>query len=609
MCTDSCRVSLGCYTNICTAEEDFDVWEEHSGNPVMSQGTSLAWNDAAVSSPTILRGGTTSGSAMASAGPSANGSTTTYQMWFTGWDSAAINRIGYATSPDGIHWAQHSGNPVLSEGAAGAWDAYGAYNPTVIRDGSTYKIWYHGHDGSQSRIGYATSPDGINWTKRPTAVLDLGPSGAWDTIGVGAPTVIKDGATYKMWYEGYDGWWWRIGYATSTDGINWTKHSGNPVIKEGPSGSWNEGHNGGPSVVKVGSAYHMLFAGNDADGTPRIAYATSTDGVSWTVSANNPQMTGGLANPWATEGVAHPTLLWDPNEGIFKAFYRGKSGSDWGIGYATTPSPAATGARTFGPWAAFAMGGSTLSGPGLAIYNGQPNVVVRGMDNGIYRSSRSSGGSWTAWADLHGLTDMGPGAAEFSGELWVFVRGLDGGIYSNRLAGQIGSGWSAVPGSTPSAPAAVVFGSELFLFVRGGDDGIYVNRFGGLAWSGWTAVGGSTPSGPAAVVFGGELHLLVRGADNGIYLNRFNGTAWSGWTAVGGSTPSGPAAAVFEATLYLFVQGGDNGIYDNRLGASWAGWRAVGGQTPSKPGAAATASTLYLAVRGADSGVYLNQLP
>src|SRR3990172_6674454 len=65
VCTDSCRVSLGCYTNICTAEEDFDVWEEHSGNPVMSQGTSLAWNDAAVSSTTILRGGTTSGSAMA----------------------------------------------------------------------------------------------------------------------------------------------------------------------------------------------------------------------------------------------------------------------------------------------------------------------------------------------------------------------------------------------------------------------------------------------------------------------------------------------------------------------------------------------------------------
>jgi len=46
--------------------------------------------------------------------------------------------------------------------------------------------------------------------------------------------VVRDGDEYKLWYSGYDGKTWRIGLATSRDGINWTKDHRNPVLVTGP---------------------------------------------------------------------------------------------------------------------------------------------------------------------------------------------------------------------------------------------------------------------------------------------------------------------------------------------------------------------------------------
>ncbi|MBC8427272.1 MAG: hypothetical protein H8D97_00080, partial [Proteobacteria bacterium] len=53
----------------------------------------------------------------------------------------------------------------------------------------------------------------------PNYVMSSWVSGS-DDIYTYIPNVIKDGSTYKMWYSGYDGSYWRIHYATSTDGIN-----------------------------------------------------------------------------------------------------------------------------------------------------------------------------------------------------------------------------------------------------------------------------------------------------------------------------------------------------------------------------------------------------
>ena len=60
-------------------------------------------------------------------------------------------------------WEKYPGNPVLDLGASGTWDDSGVGGPVVLFDGTDYQMWYHGFDGSNSRIGYATSTDGIAW--------------------------------------------------------------------------------------------------------------------------------------------------------------------------------------------------------------------------------------------------------------------------------------------------------------------------------------------------------------------------------------------------------------------------------------------------------------
>ena len=174
-------------------------------------------------------------------------------------------------------WVKHPDNPVLNLGASGIWDDRGVYSPTVLFDGTEYQMWYTGHDGSNWRIGYATSSDGIVWVKHPdNPVLNLGASGAWDDRYVGSPTVLFDGIEYKMWYTGDDGSNYRIGYATSTDGIVWEKHPDNPALDLGASGTWDDSLVFAPTVLFDGAKYQMWYTGDDGSSRHRIGYATST---------------------------------------------------------------------------------------------------------------------------------------------------------------------------------------------------------------------------------------------------------------------------------------------------------------------------------------------
>ena len=174
------------------------------------------------------------------------------------------------------------------------WDGGGIRYPAVITDGGTYKMWYVGIDRYDvGRIGYATSPDGITWTKSTSnPVLDVGAQGEWDAEQLESPFVIQEGPTsYKMWYSGRDAdGIWHIGYATSSDGINWLKHPSNPVRDSGQD-NWNNVYVHGPSILYEDGLYKMWLhtVGDDGSGrTPYMAYATSTNGITWTLATTNP---------------------------------------------------------------------------------------------------------------------------------------------------------------------------------------------------------------------------------------------------------------------------------------------------------------------------------
>ena len=297
-------------------------WTKYEGNPVLPQGPPGTWDDELAGTPCVLFDGTT------------------YQMWYCGYGGGTLFRIGYATSSDGIIWTKHP-DPVLDVGPAGSWDDDTIYFPYVIFDNvtSTYKMWYIGSEGAPDnyeRTGYATSIDGITWTKHlDNPVLDLGPAGSWDDEVAGGGCVLFDGTTYQMWYSGYGGTYFRIGYATSSDGIIWTKYPDNPVMDNGPAGSWYYPRVQDPKIIFDGTTYHMWFSGGDIF-TWRIGYATSPDGFTWTMYPD-PVLDWGLPGSWDDYFVGLCSVIFDTPTSTYKMWYTGGDEVWYGsIGYATS---------------------------------------------------------------------------------------------------------------------------------------------------------------------------------------------------------------------------------------------------------------------------------
>ena len=64
-------------------------------------------------------------------------------------------------------------------------------------------MWYTGDDSSKKRIAYATSTDGIAWSKGGKVIAPEDPGVSANlAFGAYAPTVWKDGNDYNMLLAG-----------------------------------------------------------------------------------------------------------------------------------------------------------------------------------------------------------------------------------------------------------------------------------------------------------------------------------------------------------------------------------------------------------------------
>ncbi len=227
---------------------------------------------------------------------------TTYHMYQTGgqtflpWDSPWS--VGHWTwNALTQEWDADPNNPVLLP-EPGQWDGFTIFNIAVLYDGAMFKMWYGASDifpGSSS-VGYATSPDGSVWQKfagNPLPGLEPGAPGEWDDRGLTPSTMIFDGASYRMWYlavknGGPDYGTWRIGAATSPDGLVWTKHPDPVLVGSEP---WESDLLYYPAVVPHGGGYAMWYSAVTPGGTGAIGYAVSPDGIHWGRWPDNPVLT------------------------------------------------------------------------------------------------------------------------------------------------------------------------------------------------------------------------------------------------------------------------------------------------------------------------------
>ena len=296
---------------------------------------------------------------------------TEYKMWFDGRNLLGEAQVGLAASSDGISWTKYPTNPVLT-GTAGAWDEYDEHAPFVLKEGGIYKMWYEGRGDDVRQLGYATSTNGIDWNKYTgNPVLRAGPE-SYDQDIAGHGSVLNDGGTYKLWYlAGGDGG--GIAYATSPDGLSWTKQG--PVLTS-ESGNWDDGGLWGPSVLKVNGSYWMWYAAWGWEGWTAVGVVTSTNGITWTRFLAAPVIT-------ETGWVGDPHVISDG--GKLKMWYNvwhedgtgdiAYAESDDGISWTKSPSNPVLMPGTSGQWGqpvmAFTSGSDSSVLDGFTVRNGE----------------------------------------------------------------------------------------------------------------------------------------------------------------------------------------------------------------------------------------------
>ncbi|MDO8658647.1 MAG: C39 family peptidase [Candidatus Levybacteria bacterium] len=315
------------YTPVITASS----WQKYPGNPLFFDNNQ--WNNGLVLEPYILK------------------ENNLYRMWYVGHNGSGW-RIGYAYSLNGIqNWVQNS-NPILQYGSNDGWES-GNENPNVIYNNQLkkYQMWYTSVNSSHWYVGldrfrlrYATSTDGINWDKTDGWASTINSnawasSTSWDSGGIarGISILYKD-SYYHLWYSATNSnnlaWspFWRIGYATSPDGINWTKqNNGNPVIT--PTKAWELNNVSFPTVIFENGIYKMWYVANYGDAGDQIVYATSQDGINWDKPEDqNPVLTKSNFG-FGNININSPFIMRDGN--MYKMWYLGNYGSSLRIGYAT----------------------------------------------------------------------------------------------------------------------------------------------------------------------------------------------------------------------------------------------------------------------------------
>jgi hypothetical protein len=226
---------------------------------------------------------------------------TDYRMWYEAVedDGTITTTVAYATSTDGTTWTKYGSNPLFD--ASQAWELDEEVSPNTVLwdpDAAVFKMWYHAESnaaGGERKIGYATSSDGLSWTKYVSnPVLGLGGSGAFDETSVHDVRVVRVNATdYRMWYMGRDSAGiLNVGYATSADGISWTKYGGNPVFDLGAAAAWDDGRLMGFTVIALNdmTEFQAWYIGGNqpSGGIDAVGHARSEDGITWTRNPLNP---------------------------------------------------------------------------------------------------------------------------------------------------------------------------------------------------------------------------------------------------------------------------------------------------------------------------------
>jgi hypothetical protein len=280
-------------------------WTFHTANPVL-EPTPLSFDQYGVQEPVVIKMGSI------------------YKMWYAGRDQSKLTRVGYATSPDGITWNHPTSGAVLTLGNQGSFDAKGVSPAEVMYDLGIYKMWYIGESAAgDKRSGYASSHDGISWTRLAggQSIMSPGAPGAWDESLSLIAAVAKDGTGFSATYfGGNSGGVFGYGWATSNDGVSWTKAAGNPISVV-PNHAMPSGVG---SLIKTGSTYHHYYSfySSVVPALAGVYYQSSVDGINWISHPQNPVIATADFAPWTLDRLLGISVIREDSTSL-KMWYGG----------------------------------------------------------------------------------------------------------------------------------------------------------------------------------------------------------------------------------------------------------------------------------------------
>lgn len=240
-------------------------------NPVIKTGKKGEWDDQTLGCFTVFDDGDT------------------FYFYSDGTQHGKPKKIGMAASKDGIHWTKYEKNPLFPGSM-----------PYAIKVGGTFRLYHPGKDGSGKHgLLMKTSSDGYHWSK-PKLVLAGGildpcvvrvAENQYHLYYCGGGKKLKNGKQV---------WEFKARMATSADGIRWKKEL-KPALPLGPKGSWDVHSHAGPCVLKLEDGFHMWYLGSGiikGKTAWRIGHATSPDGLHWTKSGKDPVLDVGKDGNW-----------------------------------------------------------------------------------------------------------------------------------------------------------------------------------------------------------------------------------------------------------------------------------------------------------------------
>ena len=192
--------------------------------------------------------------------------------------------------------------PALTPGAAGGWDDEQVSSAVVATIDGTRVLYYAGTADGVTRIGRATSDDGVTWTADADPVLE--PEADWESVGMypGSVTVGADGLLH-LYYSAWDGGSWRVGEATSADGVAYARVAGAGdawTFDGGPLGDWDDS-----------GAKDAYVVWNDALGVDQMWYA-GTSGEGWQIGYAERAPDGDWVSATTVAGAGRPVIAAGP---------------------------------------------------------------------------------------------------------------------------------------------------------------------------------------------------------------------------------------------------------------------------------------------------------